>query len=995
MRAFAARLKRAIFGWAGRRSPPRHHVPQFVGGQQLPQDAAFWSQGQCIDHGRGVDDDHYGGLGAWSSRWLRELPRVPAGARPWRRRAHEWTYGCVGPAESGGYAGVANLNQYHWLNMPSDLFLERELLLESLEAYLKGAAASQGQMVLLGGEAGIGKTTLIQHFCSAATPGARILLGACDPMSTPRPLGPLFDIASVVGGDLAAALRRAERREVILDLFLTLLRAATSPTVVVFEDAHWADDATLDLLRFLGRRLSGTRALIIVTYRNDEVGPRHPLRTLIGDLASGGGVRRLALPPLSHAAVAQLASGSDLDAAELHRLTNGNPFFVTEVLAAGMSGVPATVRDAVLARVARLPDEAREALEVASVIGPEVEHELLVALGSPVKALEACLEAGMLQATAATLAFRHELVRGAVYQALSTPRRQGLHRAVLAALEALPAGSVDPAALAHHAAGAADQAAVLRFAPLAAQAAAHLGAHKEAYAQYAQALAYAHALPDEQHAELLEAYAVQCQLIDEIAESIRARGLAAESWRGSGQQARWGKNLALLAESHVRAGNNAAAEAAAAQAVEVLEALGKVPELAWAYRSQTFLRMLDRDAGAAAAWGAKAIALATELGDVAHLAGAHLNVGSALLMAGDSGYRAHFERSIALGMKHDMPDRVAGAYSNLGTGCGELHRFGEARDYLSQAIAITEDRDLDYIRHYALSWLAMVRMYLGEWGEASGIALGVASRPRVAAISRIMALVALGRIRARRGDPEAWPALDEALELAAGTGTLQRLAPVHAARAEAAWLSGDPDSVRSEAAAAWGLAVGHRHPWFVGELSYWRWLAGDATVRQNLPGYAAEPFALQITGRAIEASDAWRQLGCPYESARALAESGQEADLRSALDRLSLLGAKPAAALVKRRLREVGARGIPRGPVPLTRQHPAGLTLRERQVLTLLAAGLRNLEIAQQHGVSVRTVDHQVSAILAKLGSRSRVEAIGRAQRLGLLAPADQDDART
>jgi DNA-binding CsgD family transcriptional regulator/tetratricopeptide (TPR) repeat protein len=879
--------------------------------------------------------------------------------------------------------------------MRPDLLLERELLLDSLESCLDHAAAGEGLMVLVSGEAGIGKTALMQHFCSTAARGARVLLGACDAMHTPRPLGPLFDIASVMGGDLAAALHRAERREFILDLFLQALSAATTPVVVVFEDAHWADDATLDLLRFLGRRVSGTRALVIVTYRDDEVGPRHPLRTLIGDLATGGAIRRLTLPPLSHAAVVRLASGSDLDAAELHRVTNGNPFFVTEVLAAGMSGVPATVRDAVMARVARLPDEARKVLEAASVIGREADPELLGALGSSVEAIEVCLGAGMLESTAAMLAFRHELVRDAVYHALSTPRRQGLHRAVLTALEARPAGLVDPAALAHHAAGAGDAAAVLRLAPFAAQAAAHLGAHREAYAQYAQALAHAHALPGDQHAELLEAFAVQCEFVDEIAEGIRARSQAAELWRGFGQQARWGKNLALLADSYVRAGDNAAAEAVAAQAVEVLEAVGRIPELAWAYRIQKFLRMLDRDASAAAEWGAKAIALATELDDAAHLAAAHLNVGTALLMAGDGGYEGHFERTIALGIEHDLPDRVAGAYSNLGTGCGELHRFAEASDYLSKAIALTEDRDLDYLRRYTLSWLALVRMYQGEWSEATGIALGVASRPRVAAISRIMALVALGRIRARRGDPEAWPVLDEALELALGTGTLQRLGPVHAARAEAAWLSGDPDSVRSEAAAAWDLAERYRHPWFVGELGYWRWLAGDGTVLENLPGFAAKPFVLQITGSVVAAADAWQQLGCPYEAARALAESSEEADLRSALDRFTMLGAQPAAAIVTRRLREGGARGIPRGPTALTRKHPAGLTLRERQVLTLLAEGLRNSEIAQQHGVSVRTVDHQVSAILAKLDSRSRGEAIAKALRLGLLPPSGQDDARS
>jgi DNA-binding CsgD family transcriptional regulator/tetratricopeptide (TPR) repeat protein len=879
--------------------------------------------------------------------------------------------------------------------MQSDLLLERAMLLDDLRAHLRDVAAGGGLMVFVGGEAGIGKTALVRHFCAGLERGTRVLFGACDAMSTPRPLGPLLDIAPVMGGGLTGALREAGRREFIFDLFLTALCATTAPSVVVFEDAHWADDATLDLLRFLGRRVSGTRALVVVTYRDDEVGPRHPLRTVIGDLATTATVRRLTLSPLTSAAVAQLAADSSLDPEELHRVTSGNPFFVTEVLAAGVSGVPTTVRDAVMARAARLPEGAREVLERASVIGREVDPELLSALGAPAEAIEACLEAGMFKSAATSLAFRHELVRDAVYHALSTPRRRSLHRVVLAALEALPPGRVDPAALAHHAAGAADAGAVLRFAPDAARAATRLGAHQEAYAQYARALACAHALPDDQHAELLEAYADECEFVDELGEGIRARGNAAEIWRTLGHRARWGKNLAILARSYVRAGNNAAAEAAAARAVEVLEAIGKPPELVWAYRSQAFLRMLDRDVRAAVEWDTKSIALATASGDAAHLAGAHLNIGSALLMAGNDGYREHFERAIALGIEHDKPEWIAGAHSNLGTGCGELHRFAKASEYLVRAIALTEDRDFDYVRRYALSWLALVRMYQGEWSEATCIALSVTTRSRVAAISRIMALVALGRVRARRGDPEAWPALDEALELALGTGTLQRLGPVRAARAEAAWLAGDPDAARSEATAAWSLAEQYRHPWFVGELSYWRWLAGDEAALANLPGYTAEPFALQITGRTREAAGAWQRLGCPYEAARAFAESGAEADLRAALEGFSVLGARPAAALVTRRLREVGARGIPRGPTAPTREHPAGLTARERQVLSLLAEGLRNVEIAQRHGVSVRTVDHQVSAILAKLGTRSRVEAVTEALRLGLLPPPGQDDARS
>ena len=128
----------------------------------------------------------------------------------------------------------------------------------------------------------------------------------------------------------------------------------------------------------------------------------------------------------------------------------------------------------------------------------------------------------------------------------------------------------------------------------------------------------------------------------------------------------------------------------------------------------------------------------------------------------------------------------------------------------------------------------------------------------------------------------------------------------------------------------------------------------------------------------------WRAIGCPYEAALALADADEEDALRRALDELQQLEARPAAARVIRRLRELGARGLPRGPHPATRRNAGGLTPREQQVLELVAEGLRNTEIAERLVLSTRTVDHHVQAIIRKLGVRTRVEASAAAIRLGL-----------
>ena len=838
-------------------------------------------------------------------------------------------------------------------------------------------------MVFIGGEAGIGKSALVRRFCDDAARSARVLVGGCDAMQTPRPLGPVLDMTPGLGAPFATLLGDDGARDRVFAHLLDALRARA--TVAVFEDVHWADDATLDLLRYLGRRVGDTRSLVIATYRRDELGPRHhPLTVVLGDLASARDVTRMSVPPLSRDAVAHLATAIDADPDELHRLTGGNPFFVTEVVAAGGDRLPSSVSDAVGARVGRLGAAAREALQAASVIGLTVESGLLTALGHGVDAIEACLTAGLLVEHDGRLSFRHQLARAAIHDTLSAPRRRALHAAVLATLEHAPAAGDDRATLAHHAAEAGDADGVLRHAPAAGREAAALGAHREAHAQYARALPYLERLPDEEHTELLAAYAYECEVVDRYPEARDAWSSAIERWRAAGERERWADAHTHLARVLFQLGDNAGAESASARAIEVLEGLEAGAALARAYQYRAALRMLDRDTEAAIAWGQHTIDLATAIGDHRTLAGAHVTVGSSLMLEGRPGYALHFERAIALAEEHALHVVHANAHLNRGSGAGELHRFDEAEHHLRTAVAIADQHDMHSQASYARAWLALTRLYRGDWDEATALTGRTLVPSSASTITRIMALTALGRLRVRRGDPEPWPPLDEALELALGTGALQRLAPVRAARAEAAWFDGDLGRVRSEAAASFELAVRARHPWFVGELAYWRSLADDLDA---LPAFAAEPFALQVQGRHRDASAAWRALGCPYEEARALAESAAERDVRDAVEAFARLGARVAADRTRARLRELGATGIPRGPRPRTKRHPAGLTPREAQVLARLVDGLSNAEIAERHHVSTRTVEHQVSAVLAKLGVDSRAAAIAEAHRRGLVDP--------
>jgi DNA-binding CsgD family transcriptional regulator len=846
------------------------------------------------------------------------------------------------------------------------VLLERDELLEEL------AAAGVGRLVFVGGEAGVGKTSLVRAFCERTD--ERVLHGICEALTTPTPLGPFVDLVGQVGGGFGAKVAAgAAPRDVALALAAELDR----PTVVVLEDVHWADEASLDVLRVLGRRVDGTKALVLATYRH-ELSDDHPLRVVLGELASTAAVTRCTVEPLSLEAVRTLAAPQGVDAESVFALTRGNPFYVTEVLAAGATALPSTVRDAVLARAASLDPSARRLLEVAAVVPARAELWLLEAVAAEdMDALGACITSGMLREEGGAVAFRHELARLAIESAIPPQRRRALHSAMLGTLSTPPSGEPDDARLAHHAEEAGDEDAVLRHARAAAERAARLGAHREAASQYARVRRYADRLERPERAALLAAYAHEAQLTGRYEQSLSGRLEAIALCRELGDRLGEGDNLSRVMSPYVSLGRNAEAEDASRLSVDVLEALPEGRELAFAYTSQASLRMLNRDNYEGVDWGRKGAALAEKLANPETLAFALNTIGTSYVMAGeiDRGID-YLQRSMEVARENDLEYRVAMGYSMLGSGLGEMYELERSEYYARAFLAHAHEHGLD--ESYILSWLACVRVYRGGWQEGTELAHGVLERGR-GAIGRITALIALGRVRSRRGDPGASEALDEALELSRPGGHLQRLGHVHAARAEAAWLAGDSECAVEEARAAYDLAVEKRHLWFAGELAYWQWKAG---VLHEASDWIAEPYRLQIKGDARGAAAAWRTHDCPYEAARALAEADDEGALLEALAEFERLGARPAERLVRAALRARGVRSVPRGPRPTTRANPAGLTRRELEVLDLLDAGLRNSEIAARLVIAEKTVDHHVSAILSKLGVRSRVEAVRAAAAL-------------
>lgn len=843
------------------------------------------------------------------------------------------------------------------------------------------AAETGGRLAFVEGEAGIGKTSLLRAFRESLPGDVMTLLGSCDPMSTPRPLGPIVDVADALDPALARLLGDGADRDATLQALLRALRRRPK-VVLLIDDLHWADEATLDALRFLGRRIESTNVLVIGTFRSDEVGPQHPLRVVVGDLATSRAVRRLPLPNLSLAAVSELARGTELDPADLHRRTGGNAFYVTEVVASAPTRIPPTVRDAVLARAARLTDPARAALEAAAVIGPTIEASLLADV-VPDPPADEILGNGLLQAEGRGYAFRHELARQAILEATDPRRRAELHALVLAALASRPESERDLALLAHHADEAGDGAAVLRHAPQAALAAEAAGAHRQAAAQYARALRHAGTLPDDDRAELLYRSGLEHSTISALDTAIDHYAQAAAIWRRTGNTQREVRAVTNRARSLVSAGRNLEAEAAARSALELVRAIPDGPEKAEAINAYAYLRMLDRDNAEAIQLGRQAIAMGgSDPAAAISVIQAWNTVGSSRILTGDLGGVADLETSLRLALERGLDRQAASAYGVCASALGEVYRFAEAEPWFENGLRYTRERDLDANRWYLEAWCALSDLYRGRWSSAGTLASGVIRGPARNSIGGIMALIALGRLRARRGDPDAWEALDEALEMAERTATLQRIAPVRAARAEAAWLAGDDARSANEAAAAFELARAKGHPWHVGELGWWQ-VRADAQPRPDVSG-AAEPWRLQLAGRAREAAAAWRSHDCPFEAARALLDSDAIADVTEAHEAFDRLGAVPAAALAARRLRKLGATRIPRGVRPATRANPMGLTARELEILRFVAAGLPNHEIAARLFLSTRTVDHHVSAVLGKLGVERRSDVADAAGRAGI-----------
>jgi predicted ATPase/DNA-binding CsgD family transcriptional regulator len=860
---------------------------------------------------------------------------------------------------------------------------ERAEQLDQLQSLLIEAVNGSGHVVTLIGEAGTGKSALAHAFVEVVGSATCVLRGACENFGTAEPLGPLRDLAREAGWKLSETLPSAENRIALFSEVFRLLNACAPTCVIVIEDIHWADDATLNLIRYLGRRIRNSHILLLLTARDDDIGSQSRLRRALADIPPANQMR-IDVPALSRIAVSELAERRDLDGDEVLRITGGNAYFVTELVEAGGGGaMPATVRDAVLARADGLSAADGDVLAAASIFPDAVDLVMIKAMcvvETADASLQACIDCGLLVQTAGAFSFRHEITRQAIEQSLSPLRRRALNAKALAILG--NDGPVPVVRLIHHANEAQDITAICALAPQAARQAARLRAHREAIKHYELALTHASAFGEKERAALYEKYAFECHLVGQVERATLAQKNALALHRSLCEPLREGESLRWLSRLSYLAGNRQDSDRYGAEAVVLLETLPGGAELAMAYSNLSQLGMLAGDTDAACQYGDRAIELAEsgEIGRPDIVCHALNNVGTAISWRAPDQARTMLDRSLDIALANQFEEHAARTFTNRGWIEIQLHSSVAAEEFLARGIVYCIERDLDTWRDYMRGEQAELFTYLGRWREAEQVASMVVDNVNAPPLSRYPSVLVLAKLRTRRGEPAG--ALLQELVRFLDTGLeSQRLAPYAELMAERAWLGlEDTQHALHLLDQAIDLSMDDMA---TSTLLVWkRKLGFDISLG---PDFSGDPVAGRLlAGDWAAAADVWKQRRSPYWHAMTLLDGDDDAIYR-ALDILEGLGATAVAQHVRAMIRGRLGRVVPRGPRASTKANPAGLTKREMDVLLWVDLGKSNGEIGALLFVSAKTVDHHVSSILAKLNARTRTEAASLARKRGLL----------
>ncbi len=847
--------------------------------------------------------------------------------------------------------------------------LERKDSLDLLTQLTHETSLGSGKIVLLSGEAGVGKTSLINQFKQELDSEIEVFWGGCDALFTPRPLGPIYDMASQLPGELAHLIESEDKRINFYAGFIKFLASDHFLKVIVFEDIHWADEATLDLIKYIGRRIGQLPVIFILTYRSEESGTNQMLTSTLGSLPTTD-VKRIRIYPLSKESIDELMNQSGIYIDGLYELTGGNPFFVNEILNNKKKELPQSIREAVLSRTSRLDQSANEFLKTISVIPTKIELEFIRRLIPDIDELaDHCIENGILMIENNLISFKHELTRLAILDSIPYLKTIQLHQKVLDCI--LEGENLNPylALIVHHANHAKNKGILIEYAPLAAKQASRFSSHREASLHFLVAIENSDGLSVEEKLDLYDGRYYECYLSGQIEESKKAIEAMQEILEKK-------NDLLLLGELYLKFSKvfDLAGEADIAikyieKAVETLNDVPPCPQLALTLSNYSNVLENNERPYLSIEWGEKSLNLARKFKETQVEVFSLISIGKGKMFINDPEGESLILKSLELALKNEFDEMATRAYINLGLLNLSKRNYNRALKYLNEGMTFCYEKNIELYRLSMFGGQSKLELDLGNWDKAIELAEYVIRQRTINPLDSRIAFSVVGIIRARRNDPDFLINFQMAMPSANIKGECAFIAKM--AKTEAYWLNNQLDEAIEELETYNMHLMQTNNPWKIGELAYWLWKGGRLN---KIPENMARPYFLQITGRWREAADEWHELGVPYQQALALAD-GDEAARKKAFEILESLGAAKTISKLKQEMRETGLKNIPKGPRKSTRQNLAGLTVRQMEVLELLPENLTNIEIAEKLFISPKTVDHHISAILSKLGVSSRSHA--------------------
>ena len=861
--------------------------------------------------------------------------------------------------------------------------IERDGFLASLKEHFVNVADGEGRCILVSGEAGIGKTALVKAFCKQQVSNSNIYQGACDNLFTPRPLAPLYDILWQVNKERWPAFPSLEGRSALFADFFQELRTKKGKLLIVFEDIHWADEGTLDFIRFFARRIYQLPCLFILTYRDDEIHSRHPLRNVLGQLPADS-FTKIQLTPLSKEAVVEMAIQKGYNGEEVYSISEGNPFYVNEILASYSPGVPDNIKDSILSVYERQKEGTKNAWQIWSVMPEGLEVDRVAKIKSALgKAIDHCFAISVILVQSGKVVFKHELYRRTIEESLTLFKRMELNKMILELYLDSFEENGEIERILHYAKNANEKKLVVKYAPEAAEKAASIGAHKEASKLFLTAIEYFEGNDTNQLAKFYEAYAYECYLSNQIKEAIAFTEKVLNLWKEKADIGKTGDSLRFLSRLWWFDGNRKNAENFALQAIEVLKDESASSTKAMAFSNMSQLKMLSDEPSECFLWGEKAIVMAKELGNEEILSHAMNNVGSVQMCISSTEQEgiAMLQQSLEIALKNSYHENAARAFTNLSSGSVKIKNHALAGRSLEEGIRYCEERDLDSWTAYMLSWKARLDLDKGNWTQARNVADNLLNNENQPAIIKITAFIVLAKIIMRRGEKDVLTLLLKAKAMSFETMELQRVIPSMVSLLEYEWLTGKTIIEKNDIDQTSRLMQRAGIDWEKNEFAFWMKRAGRHLVPSQ---EIAEPGDISSEAKASKAAAFWEKSECPYEQALVLFE-GKDDDKRKAIVLVQNLGAVAVYEKMKQEMRNLGIKNIPRGIRNSTRSNAAFLTGREIDVLQLLKGEMQNKEIAAQLYISAKTVDHHVSNILFKLDADSRSKAVTQAVRMGIL----------